>query len=224
MENRSSSKTRAKHHLITACAAALAAAIALPMAAKADEVTPPPGPFTMQPGNEAFLVGHATGSQNYVCLPSGTGVAYKLFTPEATLFNDDGKQIITHFFDPNPFERNTSPALIAVGPVRAAWQSSRDASIVWGQVKDPSRDMSSDPVFVAKNAIPWLLVTIVGHDAGPTGGASLTATTFIQRVNTSGGAAPSTGCSSSADIGNQAFVPYTADYFFFRAATDGVEE
>jgi hypothetical protein len=46
----------------------------------------------------------------------------------------------------------------------------------------------------------------------------LTATTFIQRVNTSGGVAPSTGCAASTDVGKQAFVPYTTDYYFYRAA------
>jgi Protein of unknown function (DUF3455) len=41
-------------------------------------------------------------------------------------------------------------------------------------------------------------------------------TTFIQRLNTNGGSAPATGCSASADVGKQALVPYTADYYFFR--------
>jgi len=31
-----------------------------------------------------------------------------------------------------------------------------------------------------------------------------------------GGLAPKTGCSSLTDVGNQAFVPYTADYFFYK--------
>lgn len=53
---------------------------------------------------------------------------------------------------------------------------------------------------------------------GPTGGDVLANTTFVQRVNTSGGVAPSTGCASSADVGRKAFVPYTADYFFYRSA------
>ena len=46
----------------------------------------------------------------------------------------------------------------------------------------------------------------------------LTGTTYIQRLNTSGGVAPSTGCSSSADIGNKAYVAYTTDYYFYKAA------
>ena len=110
-------------------------------------------------------MGHAVGTQNYVCLPSGAGVTYRLFTPEATLFNDDEKQVITHFFVPNPFENNTGASLVAVGPIRAAWQHSRDSSTVWGAVKPGNS--SSDAAFVAPNAVAWLLVTVVGADAGP---------------------------------------------------------
>jgi Protein of unknown function (DUF3455) len=206
--------------LPTACATALAMAfaVALPQKAYADDVTPPPVPanIKVEAGNEAFLVGHGVGTQNYVCLPTATGVAFTLSTPEATLLSDDGKQITTHFFSPNPFEPNTNPALSAVGPVRVTWQHSRDTSTVWGQVKPGNS--SNDAAFVAPGAVPWLLVTAVGVDNGPTGGDTLSHTTFIQRLNTSGGVAPSTGCASPADVGHLAFVPYTADYFFYRAS------
>ncbi len=77
---------------------------------------------------------------------------------------------------------------------------------------------SSDPNFVARDSIPWLLVQKVGVQDGPTGGDTLTATTFIQRLNTHGGVAPSTDCTSSTQVGNKAFVPYTADYFFYKLA------
>ena len=65
---------------------------------------------------------------------------------------------------------------------------------------------------------------MVGAQDGPTGGDTLTATTFIQRLNTSGGVAPSTGCASSTDVGKQAFVPYTADYFFYKAAKSDADD
>jgi hypothetical protein len=35
-------------------------------------------------------------------------------------------------------------------------------------------------------------------------------------VNTVGGAAPSTGCDLPTNIGKTAFVPYTADYVFYK--------
>src|SRR5262245_13984919 len=189
-----------------------------------DEViTPPPVPIDVQvpAGNVSFLVGHATGTQNYICLPCDptkpncpSGVAYTLFTPQATLFNEDNEQIITHFFSPNPFEFSPNPN--EGGIIRATWQHSQDTSTVWGKVIGSSTDSR----FVTPGAIPWLLVQVkdVGAQVGPTGGDKLTKTTFIQRLNTVGGAAPSTRCSGPAEIGNKAFVPYKSDYFFYKKA------
>ena len=90
-------------------------ALFLPQA-RADVVTPPPmpGDIQVEAGNHAFLVGHAIGTQNYVCLPSGGGFAWSLFTPEATLFKDEDRQLITHFFSPNPDQD---------GAIRATWIS-----------------------------------------------------------------------------------------------------
>jgi hypothetical protein len=184
--------------------------VAQARAVQADDFVPPAVPANIQvpAGSRLFFVTHATGTQDYVCLPSTTdpdGVEFKLFTPQATLFGDDGTQVATHYFGPNPDE---------AGTVRAAWQHSRDSSTVWGRVIPG--DSSSDPNYVAPGAIPWLKVTAVGSEIGPDGGDRLSATTYIQRVNTAGGIAPSTGCASFSDIGNQAFVPYTTDYYFYK--------
>src|SRR6266576_2112884 len=75
-----------------------------PRAANPGDITPPPLPAGMAPvpaGNKLFLGTHGVGTQNYVCRPSGAGVAYVLFTPQATLFSEDGGQVITHYFSPN---------------------------------------------------------------------------------------------------------------------------
>jgi hypothetical protein len=165
-----------------------------------------PPDLQVQAGNKAFREGHAVGTQNYICLPSGASFAWTFFGPQATLFNDADRQIITHFLSPNPDERGTG---------RATWQQSRDTSTVWAM----AIASSADPHFVTVEAIPWLLLQVVGAAPGPTGGARLTRTTFIQRVNTSGGIAPSTGCAQSTDVGQRAFVPYTADYVFYKPAT-----
>jgi len=184
-----------------------------PDRAHAEKITVPPVPADIQvpAGNEAFLVGHGVGTQNYVCAPCDPtkpncplGVAFALFTPQATLFNDEREQLTTHFFSPNPFENNT---------IRATWEDSKDTSTVWGKVIGSN--------VVTQGAIPWLLVDVTGTQAGPTGGDKLTRTTFIQRLNTVGGVAPSTGCLSTTDLGNSAFVPYRSDYFFYKAIQAG---
>lgn len=172
---------------------------------RGDRISQPAVPATIQvpEGNVPFLLGHARGTQNYVCLPSGATFAWSLFTPQATLFSASDRQLTTHFFSPNPDEKNT---------VRAAWQDSHDTSTVWASAFPPS----FDPAFVAPGAIPWLLLETVGTQAGPRGGDDLTITTFIHRVNTRGGSAPTSGCAASADVGKRMFVPYTADYFFYK--------
>jgi uncharacterized protein DUF3455 len=183
---------------------AVAVSLPAPARAAAPEVPAVPAGLEAPVGNVPFLEGHAVGTQNYTCLPTATGgFAYTLFTPEATLFDDHGKQLITHFFAPNAIENGT---------IRATWQHSKDSSEVFAKLVKPS----TDPAFVAPGAIPWLLLAMAGVQPGPTGGATLTTTTFVQRINTEGGVAPATGCASAADVGRTAFVPYTADYYFYR--------
>lgn len=204
--------------MVLAGVASTAFTLSSPQAVRAGGTTPPPLPAGLAPvpeGNKLFLVGHAVGTQNYVCRPSGAGVAYVLFTPQATLFGNGPRQVITHYFSPNPSEPNTDPKVVADGTIRATWQH-RDSSIVWAKVHQPDGAVTVD-----RNAIAWLLLDTVGVQNGPVGADTLTKTTFVQRLNTTGGLPPSTGCSSLADVGNQAFVPYTADYFFYEKAKAG---
>jgi hypothetical protein len=214
MKSCHASKDPTTHRLLhLACAAALAAACTgvLPQPARAAHVTPPEVPARLVPtGATAFLVGHAVGTQNYVCLPSGAGFAFVLFTPEATLFGDNGKQIITHYFSPN---LGPIPPEV-IGTIRATWQDSHDTSTVWAAATQIATHVT-DPDFVQEGAVAWLLLQVVGSQSGPIGSNKLTPTTFIQRVNTSGGLAPDDGCDSLADVGREAFMPYTADYVFF---------
>ena len=198
---------------LVACAVTLAAVFmaGMPQPAHAEHVTPPDVPDRLVPtGATAFLIGHATGTQNYVCVPSGAGFKFVLFTPEATLFGDNEKQVITHYFSPN-----LSPIPPEIeGTIRATWQDSHDTSTVWASATQTATH-DSDPKFVKEGAVAWLLLQVVGSQSGPIGSDKLGPTTFIQRVNTSGGLAPSTGCDKLADVGREAFQPYTADYVFY---------
>ena len=176
---------------------------ALPQIAHAQNVTPPPVPpgLEVPAPNQAFLLGRGVGTQNYVCQPLNQlgRVGWVLFTPQATLFDDQEGQLTSHFFSPNPNE---------AGVVRATWRDSRDSSTVWARA---TASATVDP-----HAIAWVLLQVVGTQVGPTGGDTFTETTFIQRLNTRGGLAPATGCDVLSDAGHKAFVPYTADYFFYK--------
>ena len=61
------------------------------------------------------------------------------------------------------------------------------------------------------DAIPWLLLAATTH----TGQGKFSKVTFVQRVNTTGGKAPATGCDAAA-VGKEARAAYTADYIFWE--------
>jgi Protein of unknown function (DUF3455) len=189
---------------LSAAIGAAALAIAEPHAA-APVIVPPnvPSNLVVLDGSRPFLIGHARGTQNYVCLPNGSSFSWMLFGPQATLFDDDGYQQITHFLSGNPVENGTP---------RATWQHSGDTSAAWAAMTKSS----TDPNFVEPGAVPWFLLQVVGAQYGVPSGHKLTETTYIQRVNTVGGIAPAEGCSVATDVAKKALVPYLADYVFYR--------
>ena len=214
LENdRQINKTALVRHLFAVIAICAAGAVSHVAA----QVTAPPTPsaIAVQDGNTAFLVGHAFGSQGYTCLPTADGgTAWNPSArPEATLFTDllgAQFQIVTHFqsINVNP-KAGIQPPLSG----NATWQSSLDSSRVWavkvnGINPDPSIDSCPNT-----GSIQCLLLQSVGNAKGPTGGNLLAKATFIQRLNTNGGAVPATACT----VGQTQLVPYTADYYFFKA-------
>jgi len=83
-----------------------------------------------------------------------------------------------------------------------SWEA-KDGSRVTG--KAVANVPSPDP-----DSIPWLLVNIVSHE----GTGVLSRATSIQRLNTKGGKAPTSGC-DSVNAGKEVRVPYSADYLFY---------
>ncbi len=184
-------------------------ALCLPMAAQNIATPNVPADIRVPAGHSAYLRLHAIGTQNYVCLPSASGLAWKFQGPQATLYlsyrwmgNTVLQQAATHYLSPNPVESGA--------PARATWQSSSDTSSVWAK----KIAESSDSAYVAPGAIPWFLLQTVGTQAGPGGGTLLAQTTYLQRIDTSGGLIPQGACPEPGAI---QFVPYKADYVFYRA-------
>ena len=213
MKHRISSGPRATQFTTALVAASAAWAMAAAPRAQAEEVAVPTVPASLQvpAGNVPYLVGHAAGTQNYACVPTDAGIVWQLYTPQATLFSDADAQVTTHFFSPNP---------LAPAEFLPTWQHSVDTSAVW--VKAAAAPYTGAD-FVEPGALAWLLLKAVTTAAGPTGGETLTGTTYIHRVNTSGGLAPASGCSKPKDLGKKAFVPYTADYYFYMDAAQYAE-
>lgn len=142
-------------------------------------------PRTYAPDSRLYLVLHAIGVQKYRCQANGTW----LFTdPEAILYKTTGapKPVGTHFL-------NFSTGL----PV---WQFKSGSSV------EAARTQTMP---AGAGDIAWLLLEAVATSPGRLGH-----TTWIQRLNTSGGVAPTGTCTPGATTA----VPYRADYFFWRDA------
>jgi len=133
----------------------------------------------------------------------GFGVGFQIYTwdgtswghvvPDATLFDDEGNVVATHFATSLPDCQCPT------------WQSNSGSKVI-GKLP-PAQ------VIVDTDSIPWVRL----EDKITEGPGVFADTTFIQRVHTVGGKAPK---DPGTFIGQKAPVAYTADYFFYRAATD----
>jgi hypothetical protein len=95
--------------------------------------------------------------------------------------------------------------VVAIHFAGPTWQSNSGSEVAG---KLPPKAVTVDT-----NSIPWLRLEALN----PKGPGILAETTFIQRVHTAGGKAPST---PGAFVGQVARIPYTADYYFYRQTTN----
>ena len=114
------------------------------------------------------------------------GAVWSSAVPRANLYDDNGKLIISHFAGPS-------------------WQA-KDGSTAVGTVVDK--------VTMDKTAIPWVLLS-AKTTPGPDGDR-LVDTTFIQRLDTTGGLTPPAADCNAATAGTVVEVPYTAEYVFWK--------
>lgn len=112
------------------------------------------------------------------------GTSWSFVAPAAALYSDAGL--------------NGGVGIHYAGPT---WESVSGGKVVGAVVDRCTADQS---------AIPWLSLSATPDD-GP---GIFHDVTFIQRVNTTGGLAPSY---AGSQIGEIVRVPYTAEYLFFRA-------
>jgi Protein of unknown function (DUF3455) len=178
-------------HLAPFLAAALAGCSAVPLTPAA-----PPAPLVpaaLQPpsGERKAFEHFARGVQIYRCAPpaSTAGAAaptWAFVAPRAQLFSAASSTVVVGTHGAGPH-----------------WQAN-DGSKVVGQVKARADATQA-------GAIPWLLLATTAEGAP----GAMAPVTSIQRLNTSGGAAPGSGCAAAADVGKEAEVPYTATYAYF---------
>jgi hypothetical protein len=179
--------TRFHRLLFAAALATLAAWAAAEVAQAGPEEPAVPAAIAVPAGHKLFLVGHATGAQIYACTASPDGYRWGFVAPRASLYDDNGRLLSTHFAGPT-------------------WQA-RDGSSVVGRVVGRAT--------VDSSAIPWLLLSADSTAAGADGDR-LAGTTYVQRIATTGGLAPAASTCNEATAGTTAEVPYTSDYYFWK--------
>jgi hypothetical protein len=170
-------------------AAVLTAAAILPITATADRTPEVPERLQVPEGHQPAFHVYATGVQIYTVRNTGTPETPKyewvFIAPLAELYADGGG--------------NGKVGIHYAGPT---WESKSGSKVVGARV---------DGVTVDPTAIPWLLL----RAASTSGPGIFGGVTYIQRINTAGGLAPTTGA-DAAHEGEEARVPYTAEYWFYR--------
>jgi hypothetical protein len=175
--------------VVAGVVAALVAAWPLAQLAQAGPAEPDvPEDVKVEDGHKLFLVGHAVGVQIYSCNPTAGGFGWGLVAPRANLYDDQGKLLMTHFGGPT-------------------WQARDGSKVVAKRVGQADVDPT---------ALPWLLLEATSTSAGPDGDR-LAHTTYIQRIATTGGLAPAAAACNSTTAGTVEEIPYTADYYFWKA-------
>ncbi|HMF41443.1 MAG TPA: DUF3455 domain-containing protein [Polyangia bacterium] len=148
---------------------------------------------------------HATGNQIYTCTAStagaggsgGAGGAAGAGGSGTTTYSFVLKQPDAKLYDP------TTNAQVGTHGAGPNWTSTVDGSVVNGAKVYQENSPTA-------GAIPWLLLRATSN----TGTGMFSDVTFVQRVNTTGGVAPATGCDSTT-AGTDTPVSYTADYYFY---------
>jgi Protein of unknown function (DUF3455) len=136
-------------------------------------------------GNELAFEFLAEGVQIYSCAGPAAGSPAWAFQAPEATLTD---------------RRGQMAGTHGAGPT---WKALDGSSVVGAKVEGATPDPS---------AIPWLLLRASSHAGGA---GRMADVTFVQRLQTAGGNAPSEGC-SSATVGAVARVPYRAVYCFYR--------
>jgi hypothetical protein len=177
--------------LVVAAAAALAGCAAeAPLGSDRQPASPPNYSRTAE-----------LGECDTVRVPAGSKLAFHVYAEGVQIYRWNGASWT--FVAPSALLSADAAGKSTVGTHYAGptWQSNSGGKVVGTAIARCTPDAT---------AIPWLLLA-----ATPDGGPGVfKRTTYIQRLYTVGGLAPA---NAGSFTGETASVPYTAEYFFYRA-------
>jgi uncharacterized protein DUF3455 len=178
--------------LVSACAAfgCASAPIVTPAYAPPAPLAPPvvPDAIAVPAGAQVVAHLHARDSQVYAC---GAGSAGGPAAFAWTLKRPDAA--LTG-------DDGRAVGTHGAGPT---WTSTDGSAVVGKKIAQADAPVAT--------AVPWLLLGAVST----TGAGIFADVTYVQRVATSGGKAPPSGCAAD-NVGAETAAPYTADYYFYR--------
>jgi hypothetical protein len=134
-------------------------------------------------------------------VPPGNKVAFHVYALGVQVYRWNGTS--WGFVEPvaNLFADDNYRGKVGTHYAGPTWESNSGSKVVASRVAA----CTPDPT-----AIPWLLLQTVSND-GP---GIFSSVTYVQRVNTMGGLAPT---APGPYVGAEAKVPYTTEYYFYRS-------
>ncbi|MBV9927253.1 MAG: DUF3455 domain-containing protein [Acidobacteria bacterium] len=142
------------------------------------------------------------GPCDLVQVPEGNKVTFHAYASGVQVYSWNGTAWV--FVEPvaNLFADRNYHGQVGTHYAGPTWESNSGSRVVARRLTGCTPNAS---------AIPWLkLETVTSEGPGIFDGV-----TFVQRVNTTGGTAPA---APGSFVGEESRVPYTAEYFFYRAA------
>jgi hypothetical protein len=167
-------------------------AMIMPLSASASASAPSitvPSTIEVPAGHVLLFTYHAKGVQTYECKNG----QWAFRAPKAALLDTDNRRLAGIHY--GGIDRG-----MTAGPW---WESLHDGSRIRGgnAVSAPSPN---------PNSIPLLRLEVLERE----GAGVFSPVKYIQRLNTMGGVGPTGACS----VGEQRWVPYTTDYYFYGKA------
>jgi hypothetical protein len=189
-------------------------AAAVPLAGCGDEsATGPEDPPVIsvpQPADQAGAVATAAsargrgvdlGACDELRAPAGSKLAFHVYAEGVQIYQWDGGSWLFKGPSATLYADAAGTGTVGIHYGGPTWESLSGGLLVGALSKRCDLDPAD---------IPWLLLDVVRNE-GP---GVFKGVTHIQRVNTVGGQFPSGGGAFAGEVRN---VPYTAEYFFYRA-------
>lgn len=133
-------------------------------------------------------------------VPAGHKVSFHTFAVGVQIYKWNGTAWVFQKPEAVLYSTDHRCGVVGIHYAGPTWESNSGSYVVGTLIEKATVDAT---------AIPWLKLGVVDSD-GP---GIFDRTTYIHRVNTVGGLAPA---QPGQTIGEEARIPYTADYYFYR--------